>query len=48
MESGKKRQHGNTERQATWYEADELHKENLRLKEMIADPMLKFGIVKKA
>lgn len=48
MEAGKKRLHGDTERQATGDEVTELRKENLRLKEMVADLMLRYDIVKKS
>ncbi|MFI5154266.1 MAG: IS3 family transposase [Chitinophagales bacterium] len=47
MEAGKKRLHGDTERQATSDEVTELRKENLRLKEMVADLMLKLRYRKK-
>ena len=48
MEAGKKRLHGDTERQASSDEVTELRKENQRLKEMVADLMLKYDIVKKS
>ena len=48
MEAGKKRLHGDTERQATSDEVTELRKENQRLKEMVADLMLRYDIVKKS
>jgi len=48
MEAGKKRLHGDGERQATSDEVTELRKENQRLKEMVADLMLKYDIVKKS
>lgn len=48
MEAGKKRLNGDTERQATSDEVVELRKENQRLKEMVADLMLKYDIVKKS
>ena len=48
MEAGKKRLHGDSERQATTDEVTELRKENLRLKEIVADLMLKYDIVKKS
>ena len=48
MEAGKKRLHGDTERQATGDEVTELRKENQRLKEMVADLMLRYDIVKKS
>ena len=47
MEAGKKRLNGDTIRQATSDEVTELCKENLRLKEMVADLMLRYNIVKK-
>ena len=48
LEAGKKRLHGDTERQATGDEVAELRKENQRLKEMVADLMLRYDIVKKS
>jgi len=48
MESGKKRLHGNGERQATTYEVSELRKENLRPKELIAYLTLREDVFKKA
>ncbi|MBN8720492.1 MAG: transposase [Sediminibacterium magnilacihabitans] len=48
MEAGKKRLHGDSERQATTDEVTELRKENQRLKEMVADLMLKYDFVKKS
>lgn len=48
MEAGKKRLNGDTERQATSDEVTELRKENQRLKEMVADLMLRYDIVKKS
>jgi transposase len=48
MKAGIKRLHGDTERQATTDEVTELRKENQRLKEMVADLMLKYDIVKKS
>lgn len=48
MEAGKKRLHGDTERQATAEDVTELRKENQRLKEMVADLMLRYDIVKKS
>jgi transposase len=41
MEAGKKRLNGDTTRQATSDEVTELRKENQRLKEMVADLMLR-------
>ena len=48
MEAGKKRLHGDSERQASSDEVTELRKENLRLKEVLAELMLKYDIVKKS
>ena len=48
MEAGKKRLNGDTTRQATTDEVIELRKENQRLKEMVADLMLRYDIVKKS
>jgi len=48
MEAGKKRLNGDTTRQATSDEVTELRKENQRLKEMVADLMLRYDIVKKS
>ena len=48
MEAGKKRLAGDTTREATSDEVTELRKENLRLKEMVADLMLRYDIVKKS
>lgn len=48
MEAGKKRLHGDTERQASSDEVTELRRENQRLKEMVADLMLRYDIVKKS
>ena len=48
MEAGKKRLNGDTTRQATTDEVTELRKENQRLKEMVADLMLRYDIVKKS
>ncbi len=47
-EAGKKRLNGDTTRQATTDEVTELRKENQRLKEMVADLMLRYDIVKKS
>jgi len=46
MEAGKKRLAGDTTREATSDEVTELRKENQRLKEMVADLMLRYDIVK--
>jgi transposase len=48
MEAGKKRLNGDTTREATSDEVTELRKENQRLKEMVADLMLRYDIVKKS
>lgn len=48
MEAGKKRLAGDTAREATSDEVADLRKENQRLKEMVADLMLRYTIVKKA
>lgn len=48
MEAGKKRLAGDTEREATSGEVADLRKENQRLKEMVADLMLRYTIVKKS
>ena len=48
MEAGKKRLAGDTAIEATSDEVADLRKENQRLKEMIADLMLRYTIVKKA
>ena len=48
MEAGKKRLAGDTSREATSDEVAELRKENQRLKEMVADLMLRYDIVKKS
>ena len=48
MEAGKKRLAGDTTREATSDEVSDLRKENLRLKEMVADLMLRYTIVKKS
>jgi len=47
LEAGKKRLSGDTTREATSDEVTDLRKENLRLKEMVADLMLRYDIVKK-
>lgn len=48
LEAGKKRLQGDTTREATSDEVAELRKENARLKEMVADLMLRYDIVKKS
>lgn len=48
MEAGKKRLAGDTTREATPDEVADLRKENQRLKEMVADLMLRYDIVKKS
>jgi transposase len=48
MEAGKKRLAGDTTREATSDEVTDLRKEDQRLKEMVADLMLRHDIVKKA
>lgn len=48
MEAGKKRLSGDTTREATSDEVSDLRKENQRLKEMVADLMLRYTIVKKS
>jgi len=48
LEAGKKRLAGDTTREASSDEVAELRKENLRLKEMVADLMLRYDIVKKS
>lgn len=48
MEAGKKRLHGDSERQATTDEVTELRKENQQLKVLLAELMLKHEIVKKS
>lgn len=47
LEAGKKRLQGDTTREATSDEVQELRKENTRLKEMVADLMLRCDILKK-
>ncbi len=47
LEAGKKRLSGDTTREATSDEVTELRKENLRLKEIVADLVLRYDIVKK-
>ena len=48
LEAGKKRLSGATTRDATSDEVTELRKENQRLKEMVADLVLRYDIVKKS
>ena len=48
LEAGKKRLQGDTTREATSDEVLDLRKENQRLKEMVADLMLRYDIVKKS
>ena len=48
MEAGKKRLNGDVVREATSDEVSNLRKENTRLKEMVADLVLRYDIVKKA
>ncbi len=48
MEAGKKRLAGDTAREATSDEVADLRIENQRLKEMVADLMLRYTIVKKS
>jgi transposase len=48
LEAGKKRLSGDTTREATSDEVAELKKENQRLKEMVADLVLRYDIVKKS
>jgi transposase len=48
LEAGKKRLSGDTVREATSDEVAELRKENQRLKEMVADLVLRYDIVKKS
>ena len=48
LEAGKKRLSGDTTREATSDEVAELRKENQKLKEMVADLVLRYDIVKKS
>ena len=48
MEAGKKRLNGDVIREATRDEVSDLKKENARLKEMVADLVLRYDIVKKS
>jgi transposase len=47
VEAGKKRLAGDEMRQATSFEVDELRKENKKLKESLADLVIRYDIVKK-
>ena len=47
LEAGKKRLQGDTERQATGGEVSSLKKENMQLKELVADLMLQNTVLKK-
>jgi len=47
LEAGKKRLSGDVTREVTSDEVVELKKENARLKEMLADLVLRYDIVKK-
>lgn len=48
LEAGKKRLAGDTTREATSDEVTEIRKENQRLKEALADLVLRYDIVKKS
>ena len=48
MEAGKKRLNGDVTREATSDEVADLKKENARLKEMVADLVLRYDIIKKS
>lgn len=48
MEAGKKRLAGDTTREATSDEVADLRRENQRLKEIVADLVVRYDIVKKA
>lgn len=48
LEAGKKRLAGDTTRDATKEEVNDLRNENAKLKEMVADLMLRYDIVKKS
>ena len=48
LEAGKKRLAGDTTREATSSEVEDLRKENQKLKELLADMMLRHDIVKKS
>ena len=47
LEAGKKRLSGDVVREATSDEVTDLRKENLRLKEIVADLVVRYDIVKK-
>lgn len=47
LEAGKKRLSGDITREATSDEVSDLRKENLRLKEIVADLVIRYDIVKK-
>lgn len=47
LEAGKKRLSGDVTREATSDEVSDLRKENLRLKEIVADLVVRYDIVKK-
>jgi transposase len=47
LEAGKKRLSGDITREATSDEVADLRKESLRLKEIVADLMLRYDIIKK-
>lgn len=48
MEAGKKRLNGDVAREATSDEVSDLKKENARLKEIVADLVVRYDIVKKS
>ena len=48
MESGKKRLDGDTKREANTTEVDLLRKENAQLKEVVAELLLKYRVLKKS
>ena len=48
MESGKKRLNGDTMREANTSEVQELKRENAQLKEVVAELMLKYRVLKKS
>lgn len=48
MEAGKKRLKGDTDREATPDEVTELRKENQQLKQIVAELMLRYDMVKKS
>lgn len=47
MEAGKKRLSGDITREATSDDVSDLRKENMRLKEIVADLVVRYDIVKK-